>query len=105
MALKQMETQLNDVLQCQKLRASATVSDTSEPYVSLVAFAAVEGLGRLSFLTSRSTPKFRNMLSCGRVSMPVDNRTNQASDFDNALAVTVIGRAAEQEGPEKADLP
>ena len=74
----------------------ATMSDTSEPYVSMVAFAAVEGLGRLLFFTSRSTRKFHNMLSCSWVSMLIDNRTNQASDFDNALAATVIGRATEQ---------
>lgn len=87
MTPKKMETQLNDLLQRQKLGVLATISDTSEPYVSLVAFAAVEGLGRLLFLTSRSTRKFRSMLSCSRVSMLIDNRTNHASDFDNALAV------------------
>jgi nitroimidazol reductase NimA-like FMN-containing flavoprotein (pyridoxamine 5'-phosphate oxidase superfamily) len=104
MTPKQMETELNDLFRRQNLGVLATVSDTSEPYVSLVAFAAVEGLGRLLFLTSRATRKFRNMLSCSRVSMLIDNRTNQASDFDNALAVTVIGRAAELEGPEQPDL-
>lgn len=104
MALKQIETQLRELFQRQKLGVLATMSDTSEPYVSLVAFAAVEELGRLLFLTSRSTRKFRNMLSCRRVSMLIDNRTNQASDFETALAATVIGRVAEQQGPEKADL-
>jgi len=104
MALKKMETELKDLFQRQKLGVLATVSDTSAPYVSLVAFAAVEDLGRLLFLTSRSTRKFHNMLSCSRVSMLIDNRTNQASDFDDALAITVLGRAAEQQGPAKADL-
>ena len=104
MALKQMETQLKELFQHQKLAVLATMNDTAEPYVSLVAFAAVEELGRLLFLTSRSTRKFRNMLSCSRVSMLIDNRTNQASDFDTALAATAIGRVAEQRGPDKADL-
>lgn len=99
-----IKTELQDLFQHQKLGVLATVGDTSEPYVSLVAFAAVDGLERLLFLTSRSTLKFRNMLSCSRVSMLIDNRSNQAADFDHALAATVIGRVAEQQGPEKAHL-
>jgi hypothetical protein len=104
MAPDKITTVLKDLFQHQKLGVLATVSDTSEPYVSLVAFAAVDDLDRVLFLTSRSTLKFRNMLSSSRVSMLIDNRTNEASDFDNAVAATVIGRVAEQQGPEKTDL-
>jgi heme iron utilization protein len=103
MIRKYSESQLRELFQHQKLGVLAT-SDGLQPYTSLVAFAVSEDLSRLIFLTSRDTRKFRNIMACSSVSMLVDNRTNQAADFQNALAVTIIGRAVEQQGRKKAGL-
>lgn len=52
----------------------------------------------------RPTRKYANLAANPGAAMLVDNRTNQAADTENALAVTVTGRAAEAEAPEKDRL-
>jgi heme iron utilization protein len=101
-----LERQVRELFQQQLLGVLATNTGAAiaEPYVSLIAFAATGDLNRLIFLTSRSTRKFTNIMNNSQVSMLIDNRTNQAGDFQAALAVTVLGRAVEQHGMEKVSL-
>jgi nitroimidazol reductase NimA-like FMN-containing flavoprotein (pyridoxamine 5'-phosphate oxidase superfamily) len=97
MEQKMLETLLKNLFQQQMLGVLATHA-TAGPYVSLVAFAETEDLKRLVFITSRSTRKFSNMTANSNVSMLVDNRSNHAADFSQAMAVSVIGHAVEVQG-------
>lgn len=101
-----LERQIKELFQQQLLGVLATNTGAAiaEPYVSLIAFAATGDLKGLIFLTSRATSKYNNIMANSQVSMLIDNRTNQAVDFQTALAVTVLGRAVEQHGTEKVSL-
>ncbi len=65
------------------------------PYSNLVSFATSADLKSLLFVTSRNTRKFRNIIENPRVSLLIDNRTNQPSDISLASAITVLGTAHE----------
>jgi hypothetical protein len=69
-----------------------------------VAFAATDDLKHLLFATSRDTSKYRNLMTESRVAVLVDSRSNQDSDFRNAIAVTARGIAKEAKGNQKARL-
>jgi len=58
----------------------------------------------LLFATTRATRKYANLLANSRVSILIDNRTNQAADFAEAAAVTVLGQAEEMQGTEPDQL-
>jgi hypothetical protein len=62
------------------------------------------GLGNLVFCTPKTTRKFRNLANNPRVAMLINNCRNQASDIDNAISVTAVGKAAEVADPSKDDL-
>ncbi|WP_373500707.1 pyridoxamine 5'-phosphate oxidase family protein [Desulfococcus sp.] len=99
----QFEQQMRELFSGQQLAVLAT-DGGGRPYTSLVAFAATPELARLVFATTRATRKFANILGNPRVSLLIDNRANEVSDFRNAVAVTVLGSAAEVSGDEKAPL-
>jgi nitroimidazol reductase NimA-like FMN-containing flavoprotein (pyridoxamine 5'-phosphate oxidase superfamily) len=73
-----------------------------QPYSNLVAFAEADDLRSLLFVTSRNTRKYSNMLVSIKVALLIDTRTNQASDLNNAIAITALGTieevAADNEG-------
>lgn len=98
-----IENRIRGLLQSQLLGVLATSQNTA-PHACLVAFVVTEDLQRLVFLTSRATRKFSNLVANSNVSMLIDNRSNQAVDFHNAIAVTVIGKAIEQSGSTKDEL-
>ena len=75
-----------------------------QPYSNLVAFAESDDLRYLLFVTNRNTRKFSNITRDRKVAMLIDNRTNQPLDFENAVAVTVIGSADEIVNEEKEHL-
>jgi nitroimidazol reductase NimA-like FMN-containing flavoprotein (pyridoxamine 5'-phosphate oxidase superfamily) len=85
---------LASLLDSQKFAVLSTYSG-GQPYVSLVAFAASEDLDRLFFVTARATRKFANILEHPRIAFLVDNRSNNESDFGEASAVTILGKARE----------
>ncbi|MEJ2427968.1 MAG: pyridoxamine 5'-phosphate oxidase family protein [Deltaproteobacteria bacterium] len=66
-----------------------------QPYANLVAFAASNDLKSLYFATARATRKYANIEADARVTMLIDNRSNQNSDFSQAAAVTATGSAKE----------
>jgi len=76
---------------------------SGRPYSNLIAFAASEDLKYIFFATNRATRKFGNLTAEPRVSLLVDNRSNQETDFGEASAVTVLGTAAEVIGPEREE--
>lgn len=86
--------QIEPLFNSQPLAVLATSSDNS-PYTSLVAFAATDDLTRLIFATMRTTRKYTNLSNNPNVSLLIDNRSNQAEDFHDAIAVTVVGTVTE----------
>jgi nitroimidazol reductase NimA-like FMN-containing flavoprotein (pyridoxamine 5'-phosphate oxidase superfamily) len=90
--LKDVKNVLKDLFDSQPLAVLATQSD-GQPYTNLVAYAFSQDLRSLFFATSQSTRKFANLSAEPMVSILVDNRTNNPSDFRWAKAVTVTGKA------------
>jgi len=94
---------LRDLFSSQSLAVLATHSD-GQSYGSLVAFVATEDLKHLLFATTRATRKYANMMKNPRVAMVMDNRSNEESDFHQAIAVTATGQVKETVGSEKDRL-
>lgn len=87
---------LAQLLKKQKFGVIATQGDSS-PYTNLVSFFSSEDLKNIFFTTSRNTKKYENILKNSRISILIDNRDNSESDIKNAIVVTAIGSAFEQE--------
>jgi len=92
--LSQVTQLLSDLFSSQKLAVISTQGD-GQPYSNLVAFAETGDLKQLLFVTNRNTRKYYNIKGDRRAAMMIDSRTNQMSDFQNAIAVTAIGIAME----------
>ena len=67
----------------------------NRPYASLVAFAVTEDFKCFVFATPRTTRKYANIMASSRAALLIDNRSNRASDFRKAMAVTVVGTVRE----------
>lgn len=85
---------LRSLFTSQKLAVLASYGD-GQPYCSLMAFAVTDDLKHLIVTTKRQTHKFANIQQHPRISLLVDNRRNQADDFQQAIAVTVLATATE----------
>jgi hypothetical protein len=94
---------IRNLLASQRLAVLST-QNQGQPYSNLVAFAAAPDLKYLLFVTSRATRKYANLLADSRVSILIDNRTNEATDFAEAAAVTVLGQAWEMYGVDRQQL-
>lgn len=90
----QIKEDLKKLFLHQRVGVLAT-QNNGQPYTSLVAFTASEDLKWLYFATTRSTRKYANLSGDPRVSLLIDNRSNKASDFKQAMAVTATGNAEE----------
>ena len=99
----QLKKFLKDLFSSQRLAVLATQSKR-QPYGNLVAFMATDDLKHLLFATTRATRKYANISKNPRVSMVVDNRSNQEADFHQAAAVTATGVVKEVEESEKEPL-
>jgi nitroimidazol reductase NimA-like FMN-containing flavoprotein (pyridoxamine 5'-phosphate oxidase superfamily) len=67
----------------------------NQPYPSLIAFAHTDNLKNFVFSTLRNSNKYANIMINPKISMLIDNRSNQPSDFSDAIAVSVFGHAEE----------
>jgi nitroimidazol reductase NimA-like FMN-containing flavoprotein (pyridoxamine 5'-phosphate oxidase superfamily) len=85
---------VRSLLASQRFAVIATESE-GQPYSNLVAFAEADNLRSLLFVTGRDTRKYSNTLTSKRVAVLVDNRTNQPSDLERAIAVTALGTIEE----------
>lgn len=90
---------LNELCAGQPLAVLATDSGGG-PYASLVAIAITPDLQQLYFATLRATRKWANLAGNHHVSLLIDNRSNQVTDFSRAAAATILGTAAELSGAE-----
>ena len=100
---EQISSEIKKLFDAQKLGVLSTYG-RNQPYSSLVACAALKDLKTLIFATARSTRKYDNLTRNPPVSLLVDNRSNQDSDFHDAIAVTVTGEAQEIEQHERETL-
>ena len=65
----------------------------SQPYGSLVAFAAGDDLKTLVFSTPVATRKYRLLTECDHVALLIDSRSTSSEDMMGIEAVTVTGHA------------
>jgi hypothetical protein len=65
----------------------------SQPYGSLIAFAASDDLKTIVFATPVATRKYRLLTECEHVALVVDSRSVFPSDMMRIEAVTATGRA------------
>ena len=72
------------------------------PHQSLVAFVASENLREIFFASPTYTRKVEAMRMDPRVSLLVDNRKNQSSDFDATFALSARGNAEPLSAAEAA---
>jgi nitroimidazol reductase NimA-like FMN-containing flavoprotein (pyridoxamine 5'-phosphate oxidase superfamily) len=94
---------LHELLASQRSAALAT-QEEGQPYLSLMAFAATPDLRQLIMATDRHSRKFANLMAEPRVALLVDNRSNVPADTEEAVAVTVLGQAAEATPGERKEL-
>ena len=85
---------LHELLATQRLAVLAT-QHGSQPYCSLLAFAATDDLKQLLFATARHTRKYANLADRSQVALLVDNRSGRETDFHEAMAATAVGQASE----------
>lgn len=96
-------TENNDTLQklCAGQPLAVLATDArSGPYTSLVAVTVTPDLRQLFFATLRATRKWANLVGNHHVSLLIDNRGNQVTDFSRAAAATILGVAEELSGTE-----
>ena len=91
---------LKELFDSQSLAVLATQSE-GQPHGCLVAFACSDDLKSLFFSTDRNTRKYHDISVNPRVAMLIDNRSNQESDFEQAVAVTAKGFVQELMGEER----
>lgn len=87
-------SQIKTLLETQLFGVLATQGQ-EYPYCSLVSYVVSEDAKNIYFPTIRETQKCRNLLASPRVSLLVNNQTNQVHDLVEAHALTVLGTAME----------
>jgi len=90
----ELEQVIRELFSSQRLAVLGTQRG-GQPYANLVAFAASDDLKSIFFATARATRKYANIEADARVTVLIDNRSNQDSDFSQAAAVTATGTAKE----------
>lgn len=95
--------QLTDLFAEQKLAVLATRGEDG-PYSSLVAFIASLDLKSIVFATTSKSTKFNNLTTCPSVSFLIDNRGNGEIDFEEAMAVTALGKVVPLTEEETIEL-
>ncbi|MDX9817540.1 MAG: pyridoxamine 5'-phosphate oxidase family protein [Desulfococcus multivorans] len=99
----QYGNQLRELFAAQQLAVLATDAG-GRPYTNLVAFAATDDLKTLVFATLRETRKFSNITHNPHVSLLIDSRSNQVTDFQDAVALTALGTGEEVSGEARDTL-
>ncbi len=94
---------VKNLFNSQRLSVLST-QNKGQPYTSLVGFVSTEDLKSILFATTRDTRKFCNIMNDSRVAMLIDNRSNQITDFNEAIAVTATGKAVEIKEAADKDL-
>ncbi|NJN45599.1 MAG: pyridoxamine 5'-phosphate oxidase family protein [Candidatus Competibacteraceae bacterium] len=103
MSLEQSREIIKELLASQIQAVLATQSQ-HQPYTSLMTFAETGDLSQLLFATYRATYKYSNLMDNGRAALLIDNRTCQASDHYDGIAVTAVGSVAEVSEADRSVL-
>ena len=101
--INQIEADIRNLMVSQRFAVLSTL-EPHHPYVNLVAFAETGDLRTILFATQRATRKYQNIASHAGVSFLIDNRSNEATDIRQAIALTVLGFASEVPVPERQGL-
>ena len=94
---------VKDLCATQRSAALATL-ERGQPYLSLMAFAVTPDLATIILATGRHTRKYTNLMAEPRVALLIDNRSNTPADTREAVAITVLGQAAEATPEEQKKL-
>ena len=88
----------------QRFAVLATTQENGRPYTNLMAFAVSNDLQSMVLVTGRATRKYKNLCANPGVALLIDNRSHEASDIHEAMAVTVLGEAQEVSGDMRKRL-
>jgi nitroimidazol reductase NimA-like FMN-containing flavoprotein (pyridoxamine 5'-phosphate oxidase superfamily) len=99
----EVRDRLRTLFDSQSLGVLAT-SKASQVHATLVAFAVTDDLGEVVFATSRATRKYEMLRANPRAALLVDNRSNEVSDFRDAVAAAAHGPAEEVEAGRRDGL-
>jgi heme iron utilization protein len=73
--------------------AVLATQDEDQPYVSLISFAISDDLKQIVFSTPSKTRKFNQIAGNNKVSLMVDNRSQQPESINLICGVTITGQA------------
>ncbi|WP_406657294.1 pyridoxamine 5'-phosphate oxidase family protein [Methanolobus sp. ZRKC2] len=96
MSTGNLKENLKFLMKKQKLAVLATCHE-HEPHTNLVAFVTSDDLKYVFFVTQMSTRKYSYLTASRKASIMIDNRSNNESDFRNAMAVNISGSVDEVE--------
>ncbi len=97
------ETRIRNLLASQRFAVLST-QEQDHPYLSMVAFTETGDLRSILFATTKDTRKYGNISAVSGVALLVDNRTNEAADVSEAMALTIIGTAREVPDSKREEL-
>ena len=93
-ASEQLQKTIRELLDSQIQGVLATLHG-HQPYTSLMAFAVTPDLRWIIFATHRKTRKHANLLVNPNASLLIDNRTNEAANYHDIVAVSAGGKVRE----------
>jgi nitroimidazol reductase NimA-like FMN-containing flavoprotein (pyridoxamine 5'-phosphate oxidase superfamily) len=96
----EIRKRIDKVLDSQRIAVLGTSKD-GEPYSCLVGFALTEDLKELVFATMRERLKYRQMEANPRVTLMIDDRDVQNSDFNDTTSLTIVGSATDIMGTDR----
>jgi len=91
---RDVKQRLAALLTAEKFGVLSTCGER-QPYASLVAFASMEDLAHIVFVTPRPTRKYANLVANAKVALLIDNRSNRVSDLRRAMGATAVGTVSE----------
>lgn len=100
---EQMRQTIRALLDSQAQGVLATQHDR-QPYTSLMSFTVTPDLRWIVFATYRATQKHANLLANPRVSLLIDNRTNESLDYNDVVAISAQGVVSEVDRELRAEL-
>jgi nitroimidazol reductase NimA-like FMN-containing flavoprotein (pyridoxamine 5'-phosphate oxidase superfamily) len=93
---------IKKVIDSQSIAVLGT-SKNDEPYSCLVAYATTDDVRHLIFATMRERLKYRNLSVNPRVSLIIDDRNENSSDFNETTSITILGKAQDVIGTEREE--
>jgi nitroimidazol reductase NimA-like FMN-containing flavoprotein (pyridoxamine 5'-phosphate oxidase superfamily) len=98
----EVKKRIDKVLDSQSIAVLGTSKD-NEPYSSLVGYVVTDDLRELVFATMRQRLKYENMAANPRVTLMIDDRSEQNNDFNETTSITIIGSVEDLKGDDRED--